>query len=162
MNHTPHRRPLATCLLAALGFLASTAAFAESVNITLPSTVAFNVTNVTLNTGGGTSAISYTSASLTLTHRLRIRIRADAAQFTPPAGASTIPAANVSWTTSGASGGTGYSGTLTAASFTRVFLSNPSPTTGSVNVTWTLSAPGASIRAGSHRLTAHWRVESVP
>ena len=160
MNHTPHRRHLATCLLAALGCLSSAAVFAESVDITLPSAVTFNVTNVALNTGGGTSAISYSGASLNLINRLRVSIQADSAQFVPPAGPSTIPATNVSWTTSGATGGTGYAGTLTAAGFTRVFQSGFFPSAGSVDVTWTLAAPGASIRAGSHLLTAHWRVES--
>ena len=162
MNHTPHRRHLATCLLAALGCLSSAVVFAESVDINLPSAVTFNVMNVTLNTGGGTSAISYSGADLSPSHHLQISIQADSAQFVPPGGPSTIPAGNVSWTTGGTSGGTGSPGTLTAGSFTMVFQSKRNPKTGSVDVTWTLAAPGASIRAGSHLLTAHWRVESVP
>ena len=148
--------------LAAVTLLAPTKAGAESVNVSLPASVSFFVANVSASTTGSPdpTAISFDSADLVLGNRLRISVQADAADFTPPAG-TAIPASKVSWTTSGAVGGTGSNGTLSSSSYSQVYQSNPSPSFGSVNVVWDLAAPGSGIRAGDHTLTVRWKLESV-
>jgi hypothetical protein len=140
-----------------------TALGVEWVNITLPSAVSFAVTNATIATTGtpNPTQISFSLLSVLTGHALRISIQANASTFTPPAGTATIPASNVSWTTSGAVNGTGYSGTLSSVAPVRVFQSTAGRTTGSVNLIWQLAAPGSAIRAGSHTLVARWILESV-
>ena len=148
--------------LAAVALLAPTKAGAESVNVSLPASVSFFVANVSASTTGSPdpTAISFDSADLVLGNRLRISVQADAADFNPPTG-TAIPASKVSWTTSGAVGGTGSNGTLSSSSYSQVYQSNPSPSFGSVNVIWELAAPGSGIRAGDHTLTVRWKLESV-
>ncbi len=87
-------------------------------------------------------------------------MQADASAFTPPSGPG-IPASNVTWSNLGASGGIGWNGALSASAYTLVFQSNPSPTSGHVDLGWTLTAPGAGIRAGMHDLTVRWKIESI-
>jgi len=158
--------PLLTACLTAGIVLAAGAPCAaqETVNITLPGAVSFAVINVSTATTGGPNpaTITYDSASLTSGHYMRISIEADSANFTRPAAAGgSIPAGNVSWTAGGATGGTGYGGTLSATMYTRVFDSETDPSVGSANLTWTLAAPGDTVRAGDHTLTATWKIESM-
>jgi hypothetical protein len=138
------------------------AAAQETVSIAMPSAVSFSVTDVSRNTTGSPSptTISFSNASLNSGKALRVSVQADAAAFTPPGGPS-IPASKVSWSTLGAAGGTGWNGTLSSTSYTLVFQSDPSPTSGHVDVEWTLAAPGSVIRAGIHQLVIRWKVESI-
>lgn len=134
---------------------------ADSVRITLPAAVSFAVTNVGNSTVGtpNPSAVSFSSLNVLATNVLRISVKADA-DFTPPSG-TAIPASKISWTTSSATNGTGSNGTLSTSTYTQLFQSNLTKKSGSVNVTWTLGAPGTGIRAGSHVLTLRWKLESV-
>jgi hypothetical protein len=140
---------------------ARVAAATETVKVTLPASIGFAVTNLGINTPGSPnpSAVSFSSASLTATHALRISVKADS-DFVPPGGAIVIPASKVSWTTSSAVQGTGYGGTLSTSGYTTLFEGQPNKKSGSLNVTWTLGAPNVSLRAGSHRLTMRWKLES--
>jgi hypothetical protein len=90
--------------------------------------------------------------------QLRISVRADG-NFVPPSGAA-IPASRVSWTTTGATNGTGSSGTLSTTVYRQVFRSSGNRGSGRVGVRWTLAAPGTPLRAGNHTLTVRWRLES--
>lgn len=134
----------------------------ETVNIAIPSAVSFAVTDVSRSTTGSPSptTISFSNASLTPGKALRVSVQADASAFTPPNG-SSIPVSKVSWSIVGAAGGTGWNGTLSATSYTLVFQSDPSPTTGHADLAWTLAAPGSGVRAGIHQLTIRWKVESI-
>lgn len=134
----------------------------ETVSIAVPSAVSFSVTDVSTNTTGSPSpaTISFSNANLELGKALRVSVQADASAFTPPTGAS-IPASHVSWSTLGAAGGTGWNGTLSSTSYTLVFQSDPSPTSGHVDLEWTLAAPGSRIRAGTHQLAIRWKLESI-
>jgi len=158
------RIPLGHCAIAiaAALALAQTTAGAESVNISMPASVLFFVTDVGMSTTGSPNptTVSFESAQLDSGKALKISVQADAASFTPPSGMA-IPALNVSWTTSGAVGGTGSNGTLNASSYNQVYQSFADPSTGSVNITWTLASPGSGIRAGDHTLTVRWKLESV-
>jgi hypothetical protein len=138
------------------------AAAQEFVSVTVPAGVSFPVTDVTRGTSGAPSSttISFSNASLIAGRALRVSVQAAAAGFTPPSGAS-IPASNVSWTSLGASGGTGWNGTLGSSSYTLVFQGEPLSAAGHVDLAWTLAAPGSGIRAGIHQLTLRWKVESI-
>jgi hypothetical protein len=132
----------------------------QVVLISLPSAVSFNVADVMQDTVGTPTTVSFTVLNLLLFHAVQISVKADA-DFTPPSGAS-IPASNVSWTTSNASFSTGFSGTLSTASYGAVLRTPTSLLgSGSIDVQWTLAAPGASIRAGTHAAVMRWRLESV-
>lgn len=134
----------------------------QVVLMTLPSAVGFSVTNVGQSTTGSpnpTSA-SFVVVNLTLFHVLRVSVKADA-DFTPPSG-TAIPASRVSWTTSNATGVVGSNGTLSTASYAQVFqMQSYLLGAGSIDITWTLSAPGTAIRAGNHTAVVRWKLESV-
>lgn len=134
----------------------------ETVSIAVPSAVSFSVTDVSSSTSGSPSptTISFSNASLNSGNALRVSVQADASAFTPPRG-SSIPASKVTWSTLGAAGGTGWNGTLNSTSYALVFQSNPSPTSGHIDLEWTLAAPGSGVRAGIHQLTIRWKLESI-
>jgi len=133
----------------------------DTVKITVPAAVSFAVTNVNVNTVGAPSptTFSFSQLSVLAGHVLRIGVKADS-NFVPPSGAS-IPASNVSWTTTGASNGTGSSGVLSTSAYSQLFQSTLTKKAGSVDVTWTLSSPGTPLRAGNHVLTVRWKLESI-
>lgn len=132
--------------------------------MTIPASVSFSVTDVTIATGGTPSpaTASFEDAVLASGDALRMSIQADATNFTRPVEAGGyIPASNLSWTINGATNGQGFAGTLSATAYTEVYESNPDATSGSVNLVWSLAAPGGGVRAGAHMLTATWKIESV-
>jgi hypothetical protein len=141
---------------------AGSAAAQETVNVVVPSAVSFSVTDVTQSTSGGPSptTVSFSNANLRPGRALRVSVQAGGAAFTPPSGLG-IPTSKVSWTTVGASGGTGVNGTLSSSSYALVFQSDPARTSGHIDLAWTLAAPGSGIRAGSHQLTIRWKLESI-
>ena len=154
------------CVLAAalllLGSLPA-AAPTPQVNVTVPAFVSFAVTRVNVSTTGSPNpfTISFTKADHFNKLAFRISVKAVASSFTPPAG-SSIPASKVSWTIYGAQGGTGYNGTLSSTAYTIVYQSVKEPSSGSVSLTWSLGAPGASgLRAGDHTLQLTWLLEAV-
>lgn len=136
------------------------ASSAEDVKITIPAAVGFAVTNVSIATTGSPAAgtVSFTQLNVTGSHVLRISVKADS-DFVPPSG-SAIPASKLSWTTSSASNGTGNNGTLSTSTYNQLFVSAATKKSGSVNVTWSLAAPGTGIRAGTHLLTVRWKLEA--
>jgi hypothetical protein len=163
-------RAAGTLRIVLLGIIAMAAAVLsagaqETVTISVPLAVSFPVTDVSRSTSGApnVTTVSFSNANLSPGKALRVSVQADAAAFTPPSG-SSMPASNVSWNNLGASGGLGWNGTLGSSSFALVFQSNPltAPgTSGHVDLSWTLAAPGSGIRAGNHQLTIRWKVESI-
>jgi hypothetical protein len=141
--------------------LLGSSVLAESVKITLPASVAFAVTNVSVATTGSPNPtpVSFSVLSVTAGHALRISVKADA-DFTPPSG-TAIPASNVSWTTSAPSNGVGSNGTLSNAAYVQLFQNTLGKNNGGVSVAWTLAAPGTPLRAGNHLLTLRWKVEAI-
>jgi hypothetical protein len=152
-------------LLALLLSISSGTALAqETVSVSTPAFVAFNVIDVgSSSTGSPSSArVSFSSANLTPGHRLRISVMADSADFSPPSSGGTINSSLASWTVTGSQGGTGSSGTVSHSSFSQVFESAVDPVSGSVDLRFTLSATGSGIRAGDHDLPLRWQFESIP
>jgi hypothetical protein len=151
--------------LVALGAIAigGNAALAqEHVDFDAPVSVVFLVTDVGASTpDGSVTTLSFSNASLTAGKKLRISVQADVSDFYISTGGTAIAASRVSWTTSNASSGTGWGGTLSSGGYATVFESNADPTAGSVDISWQLSAPGSGTRAGDHTLTLRWKLESV-
>ena len=141
---------------------AGTAGAQDTVTISVPLAVSFQVADVSRSTGGtpSVSTVNFSNANLGAGKALRVSVQPDAAALTPPGGAS-IPASNVSWTNLGANGGIGWNGTLNSSSYVLVYQSDPSRTSGHIDLGWTLAAPGGGIRAGSHQLMIRWKVESI-
>jgi hypothetical protein len=154
---------LAGLLACGLCAFATTSWAQETVQVTVPVGVTFSVTNVAVATPGSPapSVVSFTGGSWPPPNGTRfvISVRADAANFTPPAGAS-IPAARVSWTAS-ASAGNASNGTLSSSAYGQVLRGANNAASGSVSVTWQLAAINdiSGLKAGNHALTARWRFE---
>lgn len=159
-RRTRARHGATLLLVCAQVWLTSWLVSAESVRITIPAAIGFAVTNVGVATVGSPSAATVSFASLSVLNGrvLRISIKADS-NFVPPSG-TAIPASNVSWTTSSSTNGTGSGGVLSTSAYGQLFQSGNNKTAGNVKVTFTLSAPGAAIRAGNHTLTVRWKLES--
>ena len=156
---------LSLALFALLLSISSGMALAqETVSVSAPTFVTFNVIDVgSASTGSPSSArVSFSSANLTPGYRLRISVMADSADFSPPSSGGTIDSSLVSWTVTGSQGGTGSSGTISYSSFTQVFESGVDPVSGSVDLRFSLSSTGSGIRAGNHGLSLRWQFESVP
>jgi hypothetical protein len=49
---------------------------------------------------------------------------------------------------------------LSSTDYVPVFVSGANPSSGEVDLRWTISAPGASIRAGYHTVSLEWKFES--
>jgi hypothetical protein len=136
----------------------------ETVDVVLPAAVSFTVFDVSVATTGSPepTRLEFTSIQLQAGNALRVSVQADAAAFTPPApGGSTIAASKVSWTTSGAVGGSGTPGTLSDTAYSQVFETTTAASAAQIDVHWTQAAIGGGVRSGSHDLTMRWKLESV-
>jgi hypothetical protein len=158
-------KPTAIVRLAVtVGSLVAVAAVAsaqESVRITTPASVSFNVPNVSVDVTASPVRVSFDTAVLLPIHRLRISVRADSSTFTSPQTANVfIAASKITWTTSNATSGTGSPGTLSSSSYGAIFDGQALALSGGADVTWTLKAPGGGIRAGAHTLVIRYKVES--
>jgi hypothetical protein len=132
----------------------------QTVQVSLPLSIAFAVSDVTVSTPAtGVTAIAFANAALNNNRGLRIRVRA-LGNFVPPAG-QAVAADHVSWVTSNATNGTGVSGTLSRTAFRDVFQADANAPSGGVDLAWTLGPIGSPVRAGAHQLTLRWRLESV-
>lgn len=150
--------------LAALALLLATvpAGAQETVQVSLPSWVSFDVFDVTRSTAGSPdpTRVELSSAELLPGKVLRVSVRSETAAFTAPSGPA-MPAELVSWRAGGAVGGTGSDGTLDDAFYGLVFQGSSGATAGWIDLTWTLAPPGTGVRAGNHQLTLRWKVESL-
>jgi hypothetical protein len=160
------RRRTARCGLIALValILLPCRAFAqETVSISFPAAVSFGVTNISATTTGtpNPSVIRFSNQILLPVHALRISVKAETADFTPPGGTTKIPASKASWTTSNANHGIGSNGTLSSVSYSVVFVGQKNNQPGGIDLTWTLAPPPSGIRAGTHTLTLRWKVEAI-
>lgn len=134
----------------------------ESVTIAMPMSVAFYVLDVSETTVGlpTPSTFTFTAAHLNTGHSMRISAKAGATTFAGPSG-TQIPASNISWTVSGASGGSGVAGTLDASSYHDLFDSISNPSQGRCDITFSLAPLPSRVRAGLHSLNIIWKVESL-
>ena len=147
--------------LAVFALASSTGGAQDTVDVTLPATVGFTITDVTANTvsDDNPTPVSFANGTYGNSLGLAISVKADG-DFVPPSGPA-IPADYVSWTTASASNGVGHDGTLNTSSYTLLFQGDAGAVSGSVDVNWTLQAPGTPLRAGIHTLTLRWKFEAV-
>jgi hypothetical protein len=140
-----------------------TATVSEQCSITLPSSIVFNVTDVSSATHANGAISVANIVTSTALKQLRLSVQANAANFTPPvAMATTWSAGDVTWAAGSWTNATGSSGTLSNSSYSTV-------TTGTANVTslsiaaltFTLAAKTTVQRSGNHTLTVTWKVESI-
>jgi len=154
-----------TALLAMVAFgLAATSSDAraqDTVRVAVPSLASFDVTDVLASAAASSNPtrVSFDNAVIPPTQVIRISVRADSDLAGPES--SSIPASNVSWTTSNVTNGIGVNGVLSKTSYTVAFEGQPMATTGGVDIAWTLSAPGAAVRAGTHQATLRWKIEAI-
>jgi len=153
---------VATCLMATLRI----AAVMDKVDITLPTTITFPVTDVRAATTGipAPTLITFEKGNLHDNMHLQISVKANAAVGTPPGGGPAIPAGSFSWTVANATGGSGFNGTLSYSDFTVVYQSIPwqhTALTGTINLNWKMAPPPTGAYAGTHTLSITWKVESI-
>jgi hypothetical protein len=131
-----------------------------SARVTVPSTVTFNVPNVSVSTSAtAVSSISFNQVVLVGTEGVRISVKSDG--DLTKAGVTSIPASNISWIASGVTNGIGANGVLSTTTYTTVYQGTAGKKTGNVEITWTLSAPGTTVRAGTYQANLRWRFDAV-
>jgi hypothetical protein len=152
--------------LAAVAVLVARPLHAQTVTVTVPAGVSFNVADVSASTVGtpNPATVSYSTPLLfTNSQKLKISVRADSTVFAGP-GTTRIAASSASWTATTPSG-TASNGTLTNAAYVEVYRSPANlqiTTTGSVSMVWTLAPiAAAGLRSGTHTLTVRWRFEAI-
>jgi hypothetical protein len=141
-----------------------TATVSDQAVVTTPANVTFNVTDVAASTAGSAAALSVTGIVLpSAADKLKISVKANAANFTPPVAlAPTWTAADVSWTTGTWTNATPAAGTLSSASFGEVARCDADAVACSTaNVGFTLAANTAVTRSGSHTLVITWKFEKL-
>jgi hypothetical protein len=141
---------------------AFTASAQESVTISLPTTITFSVSDVSSATPADLDPVTvqFSGAVLNSGRVLRISVIADSATLAGPGG-STMPVSAVSWTVSGAAGGSGTSGSLSSSSYSRVFQSTQVAVSGAFDLSFTLAAVPGTPRAGNHTVRLRWKLEST-
>jgi hypothetical protein len=132
----------------------------ESVRITAPPLLTFDVADVDVITyaSGGVFTVSFDQGVLRSGRAVRISVRAEGDLDSP--GGPRIPAAALSWTTSGASNGIGVNGTLSKSQYRTVFEGVAGVTSGRVDVTWSLELGNRNVKAGVHTGQLRWRIET--
>lgn len=141
-----------------------TATVAEQCDITVPAGIAFDVTDVDSTTDSAAQSVTIDKIVLTAaTSKLKVSIKAGAADFTPSVGgAVTWAASDVSWDAGTWTNGTGATGTLSSAAFNEVATSDAGVASLSVaDLVFTLAAKNTVIRSGDHTLACTWKVERV-
>lgn len=132
----------------------------ESVRITAPALLTFDVADAGLVTyaSGGTFRVSFDQGVLRSGRAVRISVRADS-DLAPPTG-PPIQATSLSWTSAGAVNGVGVNGTLSKSQYRTVFEGLPGSTAGQVDLTWSLDLANRNARAGVHTGMLRWRIET--
>lgn len=146
----------------ALLLAATPAASQETVQVSVPGWVSFDVFDVSVSAAGSPepTRVEFSGADLLPGNVLLVSVRAETAAFSSPSGGD-IPVGRVLWHAAGSAGGTASDGTLDDVSFGVVFQGASGATAGWVDLVWTLAPPGAGIDAGTHQVTLRWRFESV-
>ncbi len=136
----------------------------EQCVIELPSSVTFVVTNLSTSTSAPAVSIDISNIALaSATKQLKLSVRANSAEFTPPTpGATTWEAADVTWNAGVCSGAEGSSGTMSGSGFNTVATVTAGEASASTaGLVFTLDAKSSVKRSGNHTLTITWKVEAI-
>ncbi len=141
-----------------------TANVSEQAQVTVPSGVTFNVTNVSASTAASAASVTVGSIVLaTVTKQLRVSLQASALSFTPSVAlATTWAAGDVTWNAATWTNATGAAGTLSSTAYTAV--ATCAADTASCNTTglvFSLAAKSTVKRSGNHTLAMTWKLESI-
>jgi hypothetical protein len=141
-----------------------TATVAEQANVTVPTAVAFAVSDIASSTAA--TAVSVTATSVVLssaTKQLRISLQANAASFTPPGGAAiTWNASDVTWNAASWTNATGAAGTLSNAAYnTAATCTAGAGSCNTSGLVFTLGANPNIVRSGNYTLVVTWKFESI-
>jgi hypothetical protein len=140
-----------------------TATVAEQANVTVPTAVTFAVADIASSTAATAASVSATSVVLSSAlKQLRVSLQANAASFTPPSGAITWSASDVTWNAASWTNATGVGGTLSNAAYNTVATCTAGA--GSCNTTglvFTLAANPSIVRSGNYTLVVTWKFESI-
>ncbi len=133
----------------------------DSVDITLPASISFNVTDITKATTGLPSPCIVSYSNYNGGANLRITIQALQDYFTRPTEAGgSIYVNYIGWTAGSPSqGGATYSGQLLDTD--NAYVYEGSAVSNSFPLTWTLDPLDPSVCAGMHVLIAKWTIESL-
>ena len=140
-----------------------TATVSEQADVTVPSGVTFNVTDINASTASSTQSVSVSGIVLgTATKQLKISLQANAATFTQPSGTATWNASAVTWNAPTWTNATGASGTLSNATYNAVATCTADVTTCSTTaLVLTLASNTSIVRSGNYTLTVTWKFESI-
>jgi hypothetical protein len=166
MTNSPHNWRFSwnglgsVCVVLACSLLWAGMSAADSVDITLPVSVNFIVTDVGSSTAATVNPTQVSYANFDGLN-LRMSIKADSAHFTRPVEAGGYIHANlISWTCSGSGpGGTTHNASLQDSSYTAVY--DGTAASNSFDMTWSLSVITEAVHAGDHILTGTWKLESL-
>lgn len=148
------RRMAALLLAGVLQAAAAAASGEERVDLSLPESLLFRVTDLASGAAPVTATLSFRHILLLPGRALRISVRAEGGEA---AGA----APEISFTPKRARGGSGFRGRLRSGDYTPVFESAPLAAWGDVEIVWRLESAGRVERAGPRAVTLRWKVESV-
>jgi len=136
----------------------------EQARVTVPSTVAFIVTNVGSPTVATEVAVTVDQIVLsTASKQLRLSLRANAPSFTPPiSGDVTWSAEDLSWTAAAWTSAAGSAGTLSSSTDNTIATCDAGATACSTSaLVFTLAGKPTVQRSGAHTLVVTWKVESI-
>lgn len=146
---------VAALLLAGALQAAGAASSEERVDLALPESLPFRVTDLASGAAPVTATLSFRHILLLPGRRLRVSVRTEERE-----GGGAAP--EISFTTKRARGGSGFRGRLRSGDYTPVFESAPLAAWGDVEIVWRLESAGRVERAGPRAVTLRWKVESVP
>jgi hypothetical protein len=135
----------------------------EQCNISVPSEIVFNVTDIARDTSAA-GAVNIDKIVLASEKRqLKLSLRASAGEFSAPeAGAPTWKADAISWAADGWSRAKGQANKLSADEWRAVATSDAGVTQiGNEKLGFVLGANDQISRSGDYTLNVNWRVESV-
>ena len=131
-----------------------------SARVTTPPVVLFEVPDVSASSvASSPTTVSFDSAILGLGQAMRISVKADG-DITMP-GADPIASSSVSWTTSNSMSGAAMNGTLSKVTYAPVFEGQVGATSGRVDLTWRISGPLSTPRAGTRQAALRWKFEAI-
>jgi hypothetical protein len=141
-----------------------TANVSEQAQVTVPSGVTFNVTNISQSTAAAPASVTVSNIVLANASKtLKMSVYGAAATFTPSVAATpTWAVADVSWgIATFSNGGTGTLGTLALTPVMVVTCAANVASCSTTNLVFTLAPNLTVTRSGSHTLNMIWKFESI-
>jgi hypothetical protein len=127
---------------------------AEQVELELPPGVSFMVNTVKAGPIAARDPFPLSFRHATLGRGRALRISLVVEKLEPPG-------ARLSFRPTNPRSGICRAGQLVEGVEVPIFESSPSAVTGGCDLLWTLESPGKLLRAGSHKISLHWKLEAI-